>query len=332
MYNWRDKEVLVAGGAGMIGSHLSRELIRRGAKVTIADNLSSGSLKNVKDMKDSAEIVVTDLRELRNCEKMTKGKDIVVQLAANMGGMLVISSKHAEIMRDSGLCNLQMLEASKRNAVPLYFFSSSACAYNIDKQTDPDNHGLKESDAFPGWPNEAYGWEKLYSEILCNSYTEDYDMNIRIARFHNVFGPAYTAFDDFKSKAPCRMIIDAIRRNTVEIWNDGKQTRSFLYIDDCVAGVLKLLESNWKMPLNIGSDRMVSMNEFAQLVIKITGENIKPTYYPDKPMGVRGRCSDNTLIKQVLGWEPKVSLEVGMQTTYDWAKRHLGELEGLSQI
>jgi len=321
---------LVCGGAGFIGSHMARELVRRGARVTVADSLLSGSVANIKDI-SGVEFVRADLREWHWADLVVYKKDVVFQFAANMGGIGFITSVGADIMRDNALININVLEAARKHGVERYFYSSSACVYPSYRQQDPNVPGLKERDAYPADPDEFYGWEKLFAEKLCESYQRDYGMNIRIARFHNIFGPAYNAFDKDRRKAPCSMIIKAIQHPDPPfvIWGDGKATRSFCYIDDCIDGVLRLMDSNYDKPINIGSDVMVTINELAQIAITLSGKEIEPQYDLSKPQGVRGRNSDNTLLRKVLGWEPKISLFEGMRRTYEWALEHYDELEGL---
>ena len=325
---WYNKRVLVAGGAGLIGSHIARTLLNKGAKVTIADNLSSGSIKNIEDIKNKVLFVSVDLRKESECKKLTKGKDYVFQFAANMGGIGYITAIGADIMRDNILINTNMLQAALENKVEGYFYSSSACVYPEYRQKDASVMPLKESDAMPADPDQFYGWEKLITEKLCEAYQKDYSMNIRVARFHNVFGEVYTAFDKEKGKAPCHIILKALRYPEQDfiIWGDGKQTRSFLYIDDCVEGVLKLMESNYLKPVNIGSDRLVTIDELAKIVIKISGKTITIKHDLSKPQGVRGRNADITLVRKEIGWEPKVSLEEGLRRTYEWAKVRIDEL------
>lgn len=324
---------LVTGAAGMIGSHLVRRLTRMGYEVVGADNLSSGSVRNIQDLKDEKnfKFIEGDLRQPSLCREVVKGVDFAWSLAANMGGITFITTVHADVIRDNATINLNMLEAARLNKVPHYLFMSSACVYAEQFQLVPDVEPLKESHAYPAMPNESYGWEKLFTEQACLAYRQDYGMNIRIPRLHNVFGTAHTAFDKFKAKAPCMMIARAIQcpKANIEIWNDGYQTRSFLYIDDCIDGLLKLMESGYSEPINIGSDRLISMNDLAKLVIEISGKAMKPVYFPDKPMGVRGRNADLTLVKQVLGWEPKVSLEDGLERVYRWAEKHFSDLENI---
>jgi GDP-D-mannose 3',5'-epimerase len=328
---WNRKKVLVCGGAGMIGSHLARELIKRGARLTIADNLSSGSKKNIEDILNDVEFCQIDLKEVFSCLKMTKGKDCIFQLAANMGGIGYITAVGADIMRDSALINLNMLESARKQEVPHYFYSSSACVYPGYRQEAADVMPLKEEHAYPADPDQFYGWEKLFTEKVCEAYHKDYQMNIRVARFHNVYGTAYTAFDKQKAKAPCHLIIKAIRhpKPPFILWGDGKATRSFLYIDDCVAAVLRLMESNYDQPINIGSDRLISVDGLAKIIIRISGKDIVPKHDLSKPQGVRGRNADLTLVRKALRWEPKVSLEAGLAEVYHWAEEHFNELENI---
>lgn len=330
LIEWNDKKVLIAGGAGMIGCHLAKELVGRGAFVTVADDLSSGSQKNLTGI--ACDFVRTDLRVEENCRRETLGMDYVFQLAANMGGIQHISSIGADIMRDSALININMLHIAQMSEVKCYLFSSSACVYNEYLQKDADVKPLKESDAWPASPDQYYGLEKLFSEKLCEAYQKDYSMNIRVTRFHNILGEAYTAFDKLKAKAPCHIILKVLNcpgGGEIDIWGDGKQSRSFLYIDDCIEGILKLMESDYDKPINIGSDRLVTIDELAQIVIGISGKEISIKHDLSKPQGVRGRNASLELVEQVLGWRPKISLEEGLERTYKWAEKHLGELEGI---
>jgi GDP-D-mannose 3',5'-epimerase len=325
---WDKKKVLVGGGAGLIGSHLARTLVKKGAEVFVADNLSSGSPKNIEDIKNKVKFKSSDLRKENNCAELTRDVDYVFQLAANMGGIGYITAVGADIMRDNILINTNMLQAAMSNKVEGYFYSSSACVYPEYRQKDAAVTPLKEADAIPAEPDQFYGWEKLVTEKMCEAYQKDYGMNIRMARFHNVYGEVYTAFDKDKGKAPCHIIMKALRYPEQDfiLWGDGKQTRSFLYIDDCVEGVLKLMESNYLKPVNVGSDRLVTIDELAQIVINISGKNISIKHDLSKPQGVRGRNADITLVKKEVGWEPKISLEEGMRRTFEWAKVRMNEL------
>jgi len=329
--DWTNSKVLVAGGAGLIGSHMARTLLKRGARVRVADDLSSGSLNNIKDIKNKIDFHKEDLRDKKNCLKLTKGVDYVFQFAANMGGIGYITSIGADIMRDNILINTNMLQSAHENKVIKYFYSSSACVYPEYLQKDAKVAPLKEDDAYPADPDQFYGWEKIFTEKLCEAYRTDYGMNIKIARFHNIYGEVYTAFDKQKGKAPCHLIMKAIKypEQDYVVWGDGKQTRSFLYIDDCIEAVLRLMDSDYTGSINIGSDRMVTIDELAEMTIKISGKKIEIKHDLSKPQGVRGRNADLTLVKKVLNWEPRVSLEEGLKSTYDWAKDRFAELENI---
>jgi nucleoside-diphosphate-sugar epimerase len=253
--------------------------------------------------------------------RATAGIDEVYALAADMGGMGFISNHHAEILHNNALINLHSLEAARINGVQRYFFASSACIYPEYRQTETDAAPLKEADAYPADPQDAYGWEKLVTERLCRHYREDYGLETRIVRFHNIFGP-FGAWKDGREKAPaamCRKI--AVARLTgnpiIEIWGDGQQTRSFCYVDDCIRGICALMRSDYPEPLNLGQDRMVTINQLADMVAAIAGVRIDKKHVAG-PQGVRGRNSDNTLVRQVLRWEPRVSLEEGLARTYAW--------------
>ena len=253
-------------------------------------------------------------------------------LAANMGGIALITSLHADVAYDNSLINLNMIKACQLMDVGKMLFSSSACVYSELYQKEADVVPLKEEHAYPAEPNEIYGWEKLYFEQVCEGFREDYGTALRIPRFHNVMGSAYNAYDSLRGKAPAHMVIKAIKHPEPPflMWGDGQQTRSFLYIDDCVDGILKLMESDWHEPINIGSDRLVTMEELARMALNLAGkEDIEIEYDLTKPQGVRGRNSDNTLVNKVLGWQPKVSLEEGMEKLYNFAVENWNELEGI---
>ena len=310
-------KVVVTGACGFIGSHLVNYLKEKGYFVEAVDikPTSECYLKLEAD-----KIYDTDLRDPSNCLLVTKNVDYVYHLAANMGGIGYITSVGAEIMRDNTLMNINVLEACLKNSVARIFYSSSACVYPNYKQEKPLVEALKESDAYPADPNEYYGWEKLYMEKMMEAYNRDLDLDIRIARFHNIYGP-YGTYKGGKEKAPaalCRKVAEAKDDDSIVVWGDGKQTRSFLYIDDCLRGVDMLMQSDYDKPLNIGSDRLVTIDELAQMIINVSGKNLTIKHDLSKPQGVRGRNADLTLIKKVLGWEPKVSLEEGMEKTYKW--------------
>ncbi len=309
-------KVLVTGAGGFIGHHLVTFLKQKGYWVRGVD-LKHPEFCNT----DADEFDVLDLRRWENCLRATRGIDEVYALAADMGGMGFISAHHSEILHNNSLINLHSLEAARRNGVRRYFYTSSACVYPEYKQRVTDVQPLKEEDAYPADPQDAYGWEKLVTERLCMHYRQDYGLETRIVRFHNIFGPLGT-WDGGREKAPaamCRKIAVAklTGSSTIEIWGDGEQTRSFCYIDDCLEGIYRLMRSDHAEPLNLGQDRMVSINELADIVAKIAGVRVDKKHVPG-PQGVRGRNSDNTRLREVLGWEPQIRLEDGLEKTYSW--------------
>ena len=317
----KGSRILVTGGAGFIGSHSAKRLHEEGNFVRIVDTKESEFMKT----KYYDEFLKLDLRQYDNCLKVTENIDQVFNFAANMGGIGFITEVGADVMRDNVLINTNMLEASRINGVQKYFFSSSACIYPIFKQTVPDLPGLKESDAYPADPNEFYGWEKLFCEKMCEAYRRDYGLNIMVARYHNVYGPEGT-YEGGREKAPaslCRKVAMVDDPGEITIWGDGKQTRSFLYITDCVEATIRLVDKEYHEPLNIGSDRLVTIDQLADLIIGISGKKILKKYDLSKPQGVRGRNADLTLVKKVLNWQPQVSLEEGLRRTYEWILREV---------
>lgn len=310
------KRILVSGGGGFIGSHLARELYRQGNFVRIVDIKFDDYIQE----RYYSEKFQLDLRNFDNCVIATKDIDLVYNLAANMGGIGYISTVGAEILHDNTLINVYMLEASRQNKVERYLFSSSACVYPVFLQTDSNAKELREEDASPAAPDSFYGWEKLYAEKMCEAYQRDYKMDIRIVRYHNVYGPegTYKGGREKSVAALCRKVAEATNPGTITIWGDGKQSRSYCYIDDAVKGTIMLMESNYDKPVNIGSNRMVTIDELADIIIKISGKAITKTYDLSAPQGVRGRNADLTVARKVLGWEPKVSLEEGLTRTYKW--------------
>jgi nucleoside-diphosphate-sugar epimerase len=312
---------LVTGAGGFIGHHLVRYLKDRGYWVRGVD------LKNPEyDATAADEFALLDLRRWEDCLTATRGVDEVYALAADMGGMGFISAHHALILHNNSLINLHTLDAARENGVGRYLYTSSACVYPEFMQTDANVTPLKEQDAYPAQPQDAYGWEKLISERLCLHYAEDYGMETRIVRFHNIFGPLGT-WDGGREKAPaamCRKIAAAklTSNPVIEIWGDGEQTRSFCYIDDCVEGIHRLMRSDFRQPINLGQDRMVTINQLAEMIAHIAGVKIARKHI-DGPMGVRGRNSDNTLLRQSLQWEPAISLEQGLALTYPWIESQL---------
>jgi len=313
-------KVVVTGAGGFIGSHLCRHLKNKGCWVRAVDTKWDNYITGYAD-----QFVTADLRKAKPCLQVVKGINIVYNLAANMGGIGYITTVKAEVMRDNVLINVNMLEAARKHKVDKYFFSSSACVYPTYKQESPEVLPLKEDDAYPADPDNEYGWEKLFTERLCMDYAEDFELEIRVARFHNIYGPEGT-YKGGREKAPaalCRKVAEASNPGKITIWGDGKQTRSFCYIDDCIRGIDMLVESNCANPLNIGSDRLVTIDELADIIIEISGKRIRKVYDDTKPQGVRGRNADLTMAKRVLSWEPKVSLEEGLAKTYNWIEKQL---------
>jgi GDP-D-mannose 3', 5'-epimerase len=313
-------QILVTGAGGFIGHHLVRRLKNDGFWVRGAD------LK-VPDFDPSTadEFAVLDLRRWDDCLAATRNIDQVYNLAADMGGIGYITANHADISRNNILINTHMLEAARVNGARRFLFSSSACVYPQYKQNHPDVTPLKEADAIPADPEPGYGWEKLFAEELCRYYKKDYGLETRIVRFHNVYGPLGT-YEGGKEKVPAaisRKVALAEHGGEIEVWGDGQQTRSFMYVDDCVEGLVRLMASNYSEPLNLGTDRLVTINQLIDLVSSVAGKRLNKRHDLSKPQGVRGRNSDNTLLNRVLGWEPAITLEQGLTTTYRWIEEEL---------
>jgi GDP-D-mannose 3', 5'-epimerase len=307
--------VLVTGAGGFIGHHLVKYLVNKGYWVRGVD------VKYPEyEPSSSHEFELLDLRRFDNCLIATRRIDEVYHLAADMGGIGYITAFHAEIARNSAMINLHTLEAARLNAAKRFLFSSSACVYPQYLQKSPDVTSLKEEDAYPADPEEGYGTEKLFMEELCRYYREDYRFETRVVRFHNVYGTLGT-FEGGKEKAPaaiCRKVALASEGDEIEVWGDGEQTRSFMYVEDCVDGIHRIMRSDYPHPLNLGTDELVTVNQLVDLVAEIAGKRIVKRHDLSKPQGVRGRNSDNTKLRQALGWEPQISLSEGLTPTYCW--------------
>lgn len=321
------KKILVCGAGGFIGGHLVNKLKSSGFWVRGVD-LKENEYGN----NNSDEFILGDLRDPVVAKKVVEGIDEIYQLAADMGGAgYIFTGEHdADVMNNSALCNLNILGAAQKSGVKKIFYSSSACMYPEYNQMDPNNPKCSEDSAYPANPDSEYGWEKLFSERLYLSYNRNYGIDVRIARFHNIFGPQGT-WTGGKEKAPaamCRKVAEAKDGDSIEVWGDGKQTRSFLYIDECVEAIIRLMDSNFTGPVNIGSEEMISINDFANMAISISGKNLSIKNIPG-PTGVRGRNSDNKLLKEKLNWEPTMTLLEGMKLTFDWINSQVKKHESV---
>jgi len=314
------KRVVVAGAGGFIGGHLVVALKNKGYHVRAVDKKPLNQWYQVTEGIDN---LVLDLTLKENCYKAANGYNEIFNLAADMGGMGFIETHKAECML-SVLINTHLLMAARDCGIDRFFYASSACVYNGDLQTDPENPGLKEADAYPALAEDGYGWEKLFSERMCRHFMEDFGIVARVARFHNVYGPHGT-YDGGREKAPaaiCRKVIESelYRKDEIMIWGDGHQTRSFMFIDDCIKGIVDIMYSDIAEPINLGSSEMVSINQLVDIVENIAGRKLQRSYDLGAPKGVRGRNSENSLIKKYLGWEPSISLHDGLTKTYYWIK------------
>ena len=318
------ERAVVCGAGGFIGGHLVKSLIAQGVDVIRAVDIKP--LNEWYQVTDGVENLALDLKQKDNCLTAATGATSIYQLAADMGGIGFIEN-HKALCMLSVLINTHMLMAARDKSVERFFYSSSACVYNGDKQNRPDSPALKEEDAYPAMPEDGYGWEKLFSERMCRHFEEDFGLQCRVARFHNVYGP-FGTWDGGREKAPaamCRKVIEAklSGKHEIEIWGDGSQTRSFMYIDDCVKGVRMIFESDIHEPLNLGSSELVTINQLVDIVEEIGGIKLKRSYDLNAPKGVNGRNSDNTLIHAKLGWEPSIRLRVGMEKTYNWIESEM---------
>jgi nucleoside-diphosphate-sugar epimerase len=318
--NGHRTRVLVTGAGGFIGQHLTRYLVERGYWVRGVDIKEPEFEPTAAD-----EFKLLDLRRWENTLSATEGVEEVYNLAANMGGIGFIESHKAEIMRDSALINLHMIEAARVNGVARFLFSSSACVYPGYLQQSAEVTPLREEDAYPADAEDGYGWEKLFMERQCRHYREDYGLETRVVRFHNIYGELGT-YEGGREKSPaaiCRKVALAHDGDTIEVWGDGEQTRSYCYVSDCVEGIFRLMRSDYVYPLNLGTDRLVTINELVDIVAAIAGKHIEKRYDLTQPQGVRGRNSDNTRLRSVLGWEPPTDLEEGLAWTYRWIEAEL---------
>jgi GDP-D-mannose 3', 5'-epimerase len=320
----KGKKAVICGGGGFIGGHLAKSLMASGVNVIRAVDIKP--LDEWYQVSPDIESLVLDLQDKANCHRAAKGADLVFQLAADMGGMGFIENNKALCML-SVLTNTHMLLAARDSGAERFFYSSSACVYNAEKQKSAKVTPLKEEDAYPALPEDGYGWEKLFSERMCRHFEEDFGLQCRVARFHNVYGPHGT-WTGGREKAPaaiCRKVIEAKHsgKHEIEIWGDGKQTRSFMYIDDCTKGTRAIMESEIHEPLNLGSDELVTINQLVDIVEEIAGVKLRRRYNLNAPKGVNGRNSDNAKIIELLGWAPSIRLKEGLRKTYEWIEKEM---------
>jgi nucleoside-diphosphate-sugar epimerase len=319
--------IVVTGAGGFIGAHLVKRLVTEGAPVRAVDQ---HPVEQWQQVSSDIENLALDLQLADACDRAAAGASAIYNLAADMGGMGFIEGNKARCML-SVLINTHMLQAARKYGVQRYFFSSSACVYAQHKQLTPDIAPLKESDAYPADAEDGYGWEKLFSERMCRHFTEDFGLTTRVARYHNVYGPHGT-WTGGREKAPaaiCRKVAEAKLSGSreIEVWGDGRQTRSFMYIDDCLDGTLRIMDSDVEEPINLGSEEMVTINDLVDIVEEIAGIKVARRYDIDAPKGVRGRSSDNTMIRERLDWEPLTPLRLGLERTYRWIYDQVSALE-----
>ena len=329
-----NKKILVVGAGGFIGGHLVKKLLEHKNSIVAVDIKPKEYW--FQDYENVNNHYSTDMKEINNCRKVTKNIDYVFNMACNMGGMGFIENNKAECMQ-SVLINTNLLIACKEEGIKRYFFSSSACAYNKTKQKDIFVEGLKENfDVYPADPEDGYGWEKLFSERMCRHFNEDFDLDTKVVRYHNVYGPLGT-FDGGREKAPaaiCRKIINAKikKEKSIDVWGDGNQTRSFMYIDDCIKGTMQVFKSKYNIPFNVGSEEQVSINQLIDCVENIAKYKVTKNYLLDKPKGVRGRSSDNSLIRSKTGWDNVTTLKDGIEKTFNWIEKQLKSRSNLTKF
>ena len=324
----KNKKILVIGAGGFIAGHLIKRLLKNGNSIVASDiKPKEYWFQDFDNVENHYDI---DMKDIVNCRKVTKGIDYVFNMACNMGGMGFIENNKAECMQ-SVLINTNLLIAGKEDKIEKYFFSSSACAYNKSKQQEVFIEGLKEEDAYPADPEDGYGWEKLFSERMCRHFMEDYGIQVRIARYHNIYGP-FGTYNGGREKAPaalCRKVIESKinKKDTIQVWGDGNQTRTFLYVDDCVEGTLRLFDSDYSEPVNIGSDEQVSINQMIEIIEDISETTtLKKEYQLEKPKGVRSRSSNNDLVKKTLNWSYQIKLKDGLKKTYEWIDKEISKV------